>query len=79
MNQDTIHQLHREAARQHVSWEESKVVVAVTREAIQTCPEYLDTVPIDREYENRLYFHYGRPPHWIEEASQAAAYAAIGR
>ncbi|QOY91899.1 PRC-barrel domain containing protein [Paludibaculum fermentans] len=64
---------------ERVSWEESKVFVAVTREAIQTCPEYLDTVPIDREYENRLYFHYGRPPYWVEEVSHAAAYAAIGR
>ena len=52
---------------ERVSWEESKVFVAVTREAIKTCPEYADTVPITREYENKLYFHYGRPPYWIEE------------
>lgn len=62
-----------------VSWEESKVVVAVTREAIQTCPEYLDTVPITREYENALYCHYGRPPYWIEEVNKAAAAAVSGR
>jgi hypothetical protein len=52
---------------ERVSWEESKVFVAVTREAIKTCPEYEDSARITREYENKLYFHYGRPPYWIEE------------
>jgi hypothetical protein len=52
---------------QRVSWEESKVFVAVTREAIKTCPKYDDSASITREYENNLYFHYGRPPYWIEE------------
>jgi hypothetical protein len=47
-----------------VSWEESKVFVGVTREAIQNCDEYLDGTPITREYENTLYAHYGRPPYW---------------
>ena len=49
-----------------VSWEESRVYVGVTREAIQSCPEYTDMLPITREYENKLYFHYGRPPYWTE-------------
>ncbi len=50
-----------------VSWKESKVFVAATRQAIQTCPAYDETVPISRDYENSLYFHYGRPPYWIAE------------
>jgi hypothetical protein len=64
---------------ERVSWEESKVFVAVTREAIKACPEYLDSEPITREYENKLYFHYGRPPYWIEEEKNASAFALSGR
>ena len=60
---------------ERVSWEESKVFVAVTREAIKTCPEYDDSAPITREYENKLYFHYGRPPYWIEEVKDESASA----
>lgn len=60
---------------ERVSWAESKVYVAVTREAIQTCPEYVDSTPITREYENRLYFHYGRPPYWIEEQKHSSSLA----
>jgi hypothetical protein len=63
---------------ERVSWEESKVFVAVTREAIETCPEYADTTPITRAYENKLYFHYGRPPYWIEEEKNKSAYALVG-
>lgn len=64
---------------ERVSWEESKVFVAVTREAITTCPEYVDTVAITRDYENSLYFHYGRPPYWIvERQTTAAAAVALG-
>ncbi len=61
-----------------VSWGESKVFVAVTREAIQNCPEYLDSVPVTREYENKLYFHYGQAPYWIEAEKQQSAFAASG-
>lgn len=64
---------------ERVSWDESKVFVGVTREAIQTCPEYLSTVPITREYENKVYFHYGHPPYWIAEAKAASAIAGSGR
>lgn len=63
---------------ERVSWEESKVFVAVTREAIKTCPEYVDMVSITREYENRLYFHYGRPPYWIEEDKRKSEFALSG-
>jgi hypothetical protein len=60
---------------ERVSWEESRVFVAVTREAIKTCPEYLDAEPITREYENKIYFHYGRPPYWIAEEAKSPAFA----
>lgn len=60
---------------EQVSWVDSKVSVALSREAIQSAPEYLEATPVLREYENRLYFHYGRPPYWREAASQSASYS----
>ncbi len=53
---------------ERVSWTESKVYAGLTREAIRNGPEYVESVPITREYENRLYFHYGRAPYWLHEA-----------
>jgi hypothetical protein len=48
-----------------VSWTDSKIYAGMFRDAIQNAPEYALATPITREYENRLYFHYGRPPYWI--------------
>jgi len=50
-----------------VSWTDSKIYAGMYREAIENAPEYVRSRPISREYENRLYFHYGRPPYWIRE------------
>ncbi len=44
-----------------ISWEEGKVFLDMTREAIRTSPEWDPTAAIDREYEARLHDHYGRP------------------
>jgi PRC-barrel domain len=63
---------------ERVSWEESKVYVGVTRKAIQNCEEYLDGAPITRDYENRLYFHYGRPPYWLNEGARKGMHALVG-
>jgi hypothetical protein len=63
---------------ERVSWADSKVYVALTREAIQSAPEYHESMPVTREYENRLYFHYGRPPYWLREAEQKSAGSLIG-
>lgn len=52
---------------ERVSWAASKVYVALSREAIKSGPEYVESVQITREYENKLYFHYGRPPYWLPE------------
>jgi hypothetical protein len=53
---------------ERVSWDQSKIFVALSREAIKTCPEYVEDLTISREYENKLYFHYGRPPYWLNES-----------
>jgi len=50
-----------------VSWTDSKIYAGLYRDAIENAPEYLLSEPLTREYENRLYFHYGRPPYWIRE------------
>ena len=61
-----------------VSWPESKVYVALTRNVIRTGPDYDEDVPIGREYENKLYYHYGRPPYWLNETAQKASIARGG-
>jgi hypothetical protein len=53
---------------ERVSWADSKVYAGLSREAIQNAAEYVESMPITREYENRLYFHYGRPPYWLRQA-----------
>jgi hypothetical protein len=52
---------------ERVSWAASKVYVALSRETIKTGPEYVESMPLSREYENKLYSHYGRPPYWLPE------------
>ena len=61
-----------------VSWDDSKVYVALSREAIKNCPEYLLSRPLTREYEIRLYAHYGRPPYWLHEVQRDASHALSG-
>jgi len=57
---------------------DSKVYVGLTREAIKNGPEYAESVPITREYENRLYLHYGRPPYWLHEAEHKSSFSLSG-
>jgi hypothetical protein len=56
---------------ERVSWADSAVYTGLSREAIRSGPEYIESRPITREYENRLYFHYGRPPYWMHELHEA--------
>ena len=60
---------------QRVSWPESKVYAGLSREAIQSCPEYILSRPLTREYENRLYGHYGRPPYWAHEVEHQTSFS----
>ncbi len=47
-------------------------------EAIQDAPAYAESAPITREYENRLYFHYGRPPYWLHDAEHKSSLSLSG-
>jgi hypothetical protein len=58
-----------------VSWMDSKIYANLYRDAIENAPEYLLDRPLTREYENRLYFHYGRPPYWIREDNPALTHS----
>ncbi len=48
-----------------VSWLDSKLQASLSREAVQNAPEYLEDVPVTREFENQLYVHYGQSPYWL--------------
>jgi PRC-barrel domain len=63
---------------ERVSWADSKVYAGLTREAIQNGPEYVESAPITREYENLLYVHYGRPPYWLHEAEHKSLFSLSG-
>jgi hypothetical protein len=63
---------------ERVTWTESKVCVGLSREAIQKGPEYTESSPITRDYENQLYLHYGRPPYWLHEAEHKSSFSLKG-
>jgi hypothetical protein len=58
-----------------VSWEDSCVFVALSREAIKDAPEYVESGSITREYENLLHSHYGRPPYWLHQADYVRSHS----
>jgi hypothetical protein len=63
---------------ERVSWEDSKVYAGLSREAIKGAPGYVESMAITREYEDRLYGHYGRPPYWLHEAEHKSSFPVGG-
>jgi hypothetical protein len=51
---------------ERVSWTDSTVYVGLSRQAIQSGPEFDKSAPITRDYEDRLFAHYGRAPYWLQ-------------
>lgn len=49
---------------ERVSWVNRKVYVNLTQETIENSPEFDPSMPVNREYEVRLYDWYGRPYYW---------------
>ncbi|MEO8186822.1 MAG: PRC-barrel domain-containing protein [Burkholderiaceae bacterium] len=47
-----------------VSWSEHEVYVKVTRQAVETSPEYDPSRPLSREHETGLHEHYERTAYW---------------
>jgi len=56
---------------ERVSWADSAVYAALSREDIRSAPEYSESVTITRDYEDRLHLHYGRPPYWLRDSDRA--------
>jgi hypothetical protein len=49
---------------ERVDWAERKVYVDLTRGTIKNSPQFDPSMPVNREYEVRLYDYYGRPSYW---------------
>jgi hypothetical protein len=60
----------------NVSWPDSKVYVDLSRETIKIGPEYIESLPVTREFEKRLYDHYGRPAYWLQKSEQPSSRVA---
>jgi uncharacterized protein YrrD len=56
-----------------VSWADRKVLVDLTREAIQDAPPYDPALAIDRVQETLVFEHYGRDGYWHHEAQMPTA------
>ena len=53
-----------------VGWRERNVLVDLPRRKIKNSPEYDDTAPIEREYEERLHEYYGENGYWQPEPNE---------
>lgn len=49
-----------------ISWEDSKVFINLTRDAIKKSPEYKPET-LNRDYEEKLHNHYDKQGYWIDE------------
>jgi hypothetical protein len=58
---------------ERVSWADSEVYTALSRDAIRNAPEYLESEPITREDESLLHAYYGRPPYWLHDAAHESS------
>ena len=58
-----------------LSWPDAKVSVGLTRQAVQDAPAYDAAAHLDREQEQAMHEHYGRPGYWTAEAGDDVAEA----
>lgn len=49
-----------------INWSEAEVKVDLKQEEIKNSPEYDPNMPVNKEYETRLYNFYGKPIYWKE-------------
>ena len=54
-----------------VDWPESKVLLNLSRQAVQDSPPYDPTVPLNREQEASIFTHYGHDGYWPREKKLA--------
>ncbi len=53
-----------------IEWARSYVHIDFTKEIVKGSPEYDPTIPINQEYEERLYDYYGRPAEWVSDLKE---------
>jgi hypothetical protein len=63
---------------EEINWADSKVTVALTRQAIKDSPLYDSAASLDREHETRLHRHYGRDEYRRREPSHEPAIPHLG-
>jgi uncharacterized protein YrrD len=56
---------------ERISWEESRVYINLTRDAIQKGPEYTDQTLITRDHEMKLHRHYNREGYWADQLAES--------
>jgi uncharacterized protein YrrD len=47
-----------------ITWEGSKIRVDLPKDKIKTSPDWDSSTSLDREYETKLYDHYGKTKYW---------------
>jgi uncharacterized protein YrrD len=47
-----------------VDWKRRKMLVDLASDQVRNSPEYDPSLPVNREYEIRMYDFYGRPQYW---------------
>jgi uncharacterized protein YrrD len=55
-----------------VSWSDATVSVDLTRQAVKDAPPYDSAAQLDRQQEQGIYEHYGRPGYWSGKAIRGA-------
>ena len=56
---------------ERISWEESRVCINLTRDAIQKGPEYTEQTLITRDHEMKLHRHYNREGYWADQLAES--------
>lgn len=52
-----------------IEWGEKRIHVDLERDHLKEGPDYDPSMPVNREYETRVYDFYGRPKYWEGESS----------
>lgn len=55
-----------------VRWSDATVCVDLTRQAIKEAPPYDAAAQLDRQQEQAIHEHYGRPGYWTTKAVREA-------
>lgn len=58
---------------ERISWEEAKVFINLTRDAIKKAPEYTEKTLVTRDHEIGLHQHYSREGYWSRAIGREAS------